>query len=328
MYDFGTDNKRQANIVSMLVLLLSIWTVFLPISGAVADDSTARFGAGGITFLKSEDIRMLEEVLEISTKEVRVKFRFLNEADKDIHTTVAFPLPPYSPFLLNGPSNVSNPSFVMATLKVKVEGQPVRTNLDLKAVFNDQNITAQLRDLGLSDDQIFKAADLTDDQRAALEKLYEGRREFLNWEVAETAFWEQTFPAKKEIIVEHTYEPAIGRAYNVRYRDADYAVGDHDEACLDERTKRALENKHKVFATDNENPEHILEYFQDVEYILSTGRNWKGPIGKLTLRIEKEMPDTIVSLCFPGKPKKISPTVYEFYHKDFVPPDKVVVYFY
>ena len=327
MPDLGTDNKRQVNMVSILLLLVSILAVSIPVSRAVADDSIARFGAGGITFLKSEDIRMLEEVLEISTEEVRVKFRFLNESGKDIHATVAFPLPPYSPSLVNGPSNVSNPSFVMATFKVWIEGQPVQTNFQRRVVtYDNRDITPQLRDLDLSDEQIFEGADLTDDQRAALEKLYEGKREFLNWEVAATAFWERNFPAGKEIIIEHTYKPAIGQAYDVRYRELGYAVGDNDEACLDERTKRALENKHMAFAADNGNPEDILEFFQDVEYILGTGRNWKGPIGQFTLRIVKETPDTIVSLCFPGKPKKISPTVYEFYQQNFVPPDKVVVY--
>ncbi len=67
---------------------------------------------------------------------------------------------------------------------------------------------------------------------------------------------------------------------------------------------------------------------KNVEYILGTGRNWKGPIGTFTLRIEKETPDEIISLCFSGKPKKISPTVYEFYKRDFVPPYRLVVFFY
>jgi len=46
------------------------------------------------------------------------------------------------------------------------------------------------------------------------------------------------------------------------------------------------------------------------------------------LRLVKERPDEFVSVCFPGKPDKISPTVYEFYQKDFVPQDTLVVYFY
>ncbi len=65
-------------------------------SEAVANDSAARFGAGGIEFEKSEHIRLLEEVLSISTKEVHVRYRFLNESDRDIQATVAFPLPPCS----------------------------------------------------------------------------------------------------------------------------------------------------------------------------------------------------------------------------------------
>lgn len=66
----------------------------------------------------------------------------------------------------------------------------------------------------------------------------------------------------------------------------------------------------------------------DVEYVLGTGRNWKGPIADFTLRIEKDSPEQFVSLCFPGRAKRVSPTVLEFSHTDFVPQDKLVVYFY
>ncbi len=66
----------------------------------------------------------------------------------------------------------------------------------------------------------------------------------------------------------------------------------------------------------------------DVEYILGTGRNWKGPIGVFTLRIEKDSPDQLVSLCLPGELRKVDSTSYEFTSKDFVPQDKLVIYFY
>lgn len=67
---------------------------------------------------------------------------------------------------------------------------------------------------------------------------------------------------------------------------------------------------------------------EQVAYILGTARNWKGPIAEFTLRIKKQKPSDFVSLCFPGKPVKISQTVYEFHQTDFVPPDTLVVYFY
>lgn len=97
------------------------------------------------------------------------------------------------------------------------------------------------------------------------------------------------------------------------------------DMCLDDITKRAIQNRIKARMA-LARPTSLT--FSDVEYILGTGRNWEGPIGKFTLRIRKETPDELVSLCFPGKPTKISPTVLEFHQKDFVPPDRLVVYFY
>jgi hypothetical protein len=61
---------------------------------------------------------------------------------------------------------------------------------------------------------------------------------------------------------------------------------------------------------------------------LGTGRNWKGPIGEFKPRLKKGIPEEIVSACLPGQPKKLSPTLYEFTERNFVPDDRLVVYFY
>ena len=66
----------------------------------------------------------------------------------------------------------------------------------------------------------------------------------------------------------------------------------------------------------------------EVEYILGTGRNWKGPISDFTLDIVKVTPDQIVSLCFPGKATRVDDLTLRFQHKNFVPPDRLLVYFY
>ncbi len=71
-----------------------------------------------------------------------------------------------------------------------------------------------------------------------------------------------------------------------------------------------------------------LCHFQSRRYILGTGRNWKGPIGEFKLRLKKNTPEEIVSVCFPGQPEKLSPTLYEFTQRNFVPDDRLVVYFY
>jgi hypothetical protein len=329
---------RRVEVIAILVGFLIAGAILLQASGALANDSTARLGAGGITFTKSEHIRMLEEVLEISTKTIRVRYRFLNESDKDIHATIAFPLPHcgWLSVALEGPPGEPSPGHILTTFKVLADGHPVSTQVESKAVMGESDVTAQLRGLGLSDRQIFNF-DLTPDQLEALKNMNGGKAKLLDgnapgWKIAETAFWQQTFPAGKEIAIEHDYEPVVGQGPNLPYSRGAYGFDiptahpdGQGDVCLDDVTKRAIENRIRAYLAKDGSTSLT---FADVEYILGTGRNWKEPIGEFTLRIDKETPDTFVSLCFPGKPKKVSPTVYEFYQKDFVPPDKLVVYFY
>lgn len=321
---------KQLNILTMVGLLAIATAILIPTTRAFADDSIARLGAGGIAFLKSENIRMLEEILWISQDAIRVKLRFLNESDQDIHTTVAFPLPPKS--RPDGGGFQRSNKQLKTSFTVRVDGRLVPTASARKAVVGDHDVTAELRELGLSDEQIFSTFHLTRDQRAALEKLDGGKAGHLDWKVAETLFWRQSFPAGKEVVVEHAYAPIAGGSFTIPYRAGFEDVSDVEKlgithgVCLDDATRRAIENRVKAYAAKAVKGVKVDN--RDIEYILGTGRNWKGPIGKFTLRIEKKSPDQFISLCFPGKPRKVSPTVYEFIHKDFVPPDRLIVAFY
>lgn len=302
--------------------------VLFSATGAQCDDSIARFGAGGIEFLQSQEIRMLEEVLEISTKLIRVTFRFVNESDKDIHTTVAFPLPLYNR-LWESHARPDEPKRAMANFKVLVNGRLVATDLVRRAVTSDGDITDRLRKLGLTDKEIFFDVTSSDaNKRILSEKLTEPYW----WKISQTVLWEMSFPAGRETLIEHSYQPAVGYSYSVPTGDFNPDLdiprvrSDKDNACLEDATARALEKRIKEEVAKS--AKEVFVTLQDVEYILSTGRNWKGPIGSFTLRLVKERPDQFVSVCFPGKPKKVGPTVYEFHQEDFVPPDKLVVYFY
>jgi hypothetical protein len=336
MQDLGSDNKGRANVALLLVLLVGIWAVFVPISSAGADDTMARVAAGEITFVQSQDVRMLKEILQISTREIRVRFTFLNESARDIHTTVAFPLP-----LIRNTEHWNVEERLVGTFKVLVNGSPVQTTVVRKAIIAEKDVTPRLFAIGLSRSQIFSQSkiaevmrDLTPRQKAFVKKLGGDLDQFPPWNVAATMIWHQTFPAGKEIEVEHSYAPIVGAVYTVPFYEGSFsdspwmpsATETSDEACLDEMTRQSIKKKVRAHATNN--TEQVCVTLHHVEYILGTGRNWKGPIGEFTLRIEKETPDQIVSLSFPGKPKEISPTVYEFHQRDFVPQDRLVVYFY
>ena len=371
---------QAALFVVVLTVLLFLTTI------ARANDSTGRVATSGISFTKSEDIRMVEEFLEISTKMVRVKYLFRNESAQDIDTTVVFPMPPYG--WNRGPGgdlNIPNDRAI-ADFTVSVNGHHVSTSNIVEATLKGRNITKRLREIGLSDAQIANHAgcrldgdrhevvvcDLTRRQHDILKKEFE--LEGLNpdswwypeWKVNNTIVWKQTFPAGQDVVVEHTYTPFVGYSYTVCEQPADRGeyifdnahipisskseevyVGNkrkNDEVCLSNSIRKAMENQVKALHAANgtkvsniRNPEwlndvdgpgwiYITE--QDVAYILGTGRNWKGTIGKFILRVKKETPDQLVSLCFPGKPMRVDSTTYEFQQTNFVPQDKLLIYFY
>src|SRR6185503_11025056 len=60
---------------------------------ALANDSSAQLAGGGLILTKNADVRMASEDLYISPYEVRVRYEFVNDSNRDIETTVAFPMP-------------------------------------------------------------------------------------------------------------------------------------------------------------------------------------------------------------------------------------------
>jgi len=337
---------KQIAILTLGLLLIAGHTL--------ANDTTARVGAGGIVLLKSAQIRMVSELLEISTTSVRVKYTFLNEDTADVRTTVAFPMPAYG--WNSGDSAVEGNVGPLKTFKHLVNGVPVPTQTERKAVVNGSDITDQLRHIGLTDNQIFvtfgKCATtnrlvmncgLSKKQQAEIVRLIGKGNDDTTWTVEETVFWDQVFPAGQLIEVRHEYAPFVGMSYTSPYQEGFGHVGsspddylprvtplnrpvDPNEACLDDGIGQAL--RKKIGAIVEGGASSVTVTLNDVEYILGTGRNWKGPIQDFKLRIEKSSPDQIVSLCFPGKPRKLSPTVLEFTRTDYVPQDRLIVYFF
>lgn len=330
---------------SRLSVILVFFLTLVGSTPVSANDSFARIGVGGLTLMKNTQVRMLEEDLEISTKTVRVHYRFLNEGSSDIRTTVAFPMPPNQ---LRDDGCEEEP---VQEFKVFVDGKPIAVHASFKAEISGRDITDKLRKIGLTEEQIFNHSvdcsyqqdappALTAKQAAAVAQLGQEKNHHAQWKVASTYFWEQNFPAGRAIEVRHEYRPLVGSTYSYPYQDGRLVLEelptafsgsdthpDPKEACMDETLRQALKKKAQSLG-EGRSAVWVWTGFQDVEYILGTGRNWKGPIGRFTLRIKKESPDQVVSLCFPGQAKKIDPVTLEFTQKNFVPQDRLVIYFY
>jgi len=86
--------------------------------------------------------------------------------------------------------------------------------------------------------------------------------------------------------------------------------GTLDDYCLDTATRRALERRLP-------RPDSIATG-ADVQYVLTAGAHWGGPIGEFHLIVDKEDPDAVMSTCLAGL-KKTGPTRFEVRAKDFTP---------
>ena len=83
--------------------------------------------------------------------------------------------------------------------------------------------------------------------------------------------------------------------------------------CLDAPTRRA------VAAIQDRAPRDAMPFTAaEIEYILTTARNWRGPIERFHLTLDKGAPGNILSLCWDGL-KKTGATTFESTIANFVP---------
>jgi hypothetical protein len=63
-----------------------------------------------------------------------------------------------------------------------------------------------------------------------------------------------------------------------------------------------------------------------ISYVLETGKNWNGPIGRFRLIVDKISPDVLTAFC-PSSAKKTSPTTFEWSAENFEPKGDLAVVF-
>lgn len=313
------------NIVCGL-LAAAVWT---PVA-AVADDSSAALAAGGLVFTKQADIRMASEDLFISPKQVKVRYEFVNDGKKDVQTVVAFPLPDidvrefwYEPL---GTTIGTAPNFMGFALTV--DGKKVEAKPDERAVLDGRDVTAQVRAAGLPINIIGDVMMKTLDHLApALRKsllaqgLLEGEKDEIHphW-IAKTSFWwHQIFPAGKTVVIEHNYQPVTGQSFfgQESLSDKDEGRANRKAFCIDASTRAAIESRIAKLDKSGVNGAYLEAY--TTEFVLKTANNWKGPIGRFRLTLDKLKPENLLSLCWDGDLKKTGATTFEAARDNFAP---------
>jgi hypothetical protein len=309
---------------------------------ALADDSEAELDIGGLTFTHTDQIEMQSEDLFLSVDQVRIRYTFHNRTNHDITSIVAFPLPDISPDYYFEPVSIpatGDPNFV--NFRTTVDGHPAEMAVDQRAKLHGRDVSARLHDAGLPlspidpkfDDDVKR---LSAAQIASL--VRDGYLENIGGDANEppqyrglwslsTAFHRtQVFPANSTITVEQSYTPIAGGSVeslllidSIPRTNADRRrlVRDY---CINDQFEQAARAA----------AQHIggVEYVQErtLGYILTTGGNWAGPIGRFHLTIDKGAPQNLVSLCAPDI-QRTGPTTFELTRTNYRPRSNIQVYF-
>ncbi|HYG46692.1 MAG TPA: DUF4424 domain-containing protein [Allosphingosinicella sp.] len=289
---------------------------------AAANDSTAEHEAGGLVLTRSADIDMLSEDLFISADQVRVRYVFRNRSPRDIRTVVAFPMPDRD-LRQERDMDVAYPS----RFETRVDGRRVTMKVERKAMLDGADRTSLLAGLGLAPESDGEALDrMKPADKARLVKAglaepdeYDAGRGWERhlapaWTVKESWYWEQVFPAGRDLMIEHSYAPGTGGSVDAALAIPEVRASPEGRAmirdyCVEPAFLAGLDRLRRRSAATPE---------QRIGYILTTGGNWRSPIGDFRLVIDKGAPANLVSFCGEGV-RKISPTRFEMRRRNWRP---------
>jgi len=303
------------------LLMLSLAGVAVP---ALANDTTASSPAGGLVLQRTDAIDMVSEDLFVSADEIRIHYVFRNRTPTDVDTIIAFPMPDRDLGEEYG-GDVGYPS----DFHTAVAGKPVNAVLERKAVVKGRDQTAVLQQFGVpiapeSINDATRAMDrLPPDKKRRLIALgLAGDEEYDDtgkgmkhhliplWTVKDKYWWRQRFPAGQDLVVDHRYVPGAGGSVEStigfkQFRNTPDTKADIRRYCMDAEFIAAVDRLSHKDQTDGPGMPD-----RRVDYVLTTGANWRSPIGSFRLVVDKGKPGNLVSLCATGV-KKISPTQYE-----------------
>ncbi len=293
---------------------------------ARANDSVAGLGVGGLVLKRTDGVRMVSEDLYVSPHRIRVKYRFRPVEENPLETLVAFPLPPIPVSNTDDTVNVPEPParnpLNVVRFRIRVNGRNIRPLVAVRAFTDREDITELLARHGIApydwpDAEAFerKLRRLPAEARKRLEKAGAIRwpaPDYMEygWKLQITYFWRQKFPAGRDTVVEHGYTPITGGFFYDPAHDEGDAIKRY---CIDSATMRGIRRMIR-----RQGPDRPLLMATQVDYVLTTANTWAGPIGRFRLVIDKERPDSIVTLCWKGL-RKISPTRFESVKRNFRP---------
>jgi hypothetical protein len=312
--------------------------LLLAAAPALANDTTAQLGTGGLVFITTDQLKMKSEHLFVSPEEIAVTYQFQNLTDQPLDVLVAFPMPDIEG---SGDFNVAVPdrdSDNMFGFTTTFGGEAVEATLHQQAFAHNLDQTAVLEEMGVP---LTPFGDRTRDilqglDDASIETLlhlglvipmeYGDGNTWTTfyepvWTLRSTYSWDAHFEPNETVEVVHSYTPSVGGTVAVTFLSPPDEYGDRaaeylKKYCTDESfigsVKKTLTSPDEYYSAPF--------YESWISYIWSTGNNWAGPIEEFTLTIDKGDPRNLVSFCWDGEVEKIGPTTFQMTAKDWYPP--------
>lgn len=304
--------------------------VVLACGGAFANDSMVRIDAGGLELIKNDSIQMVSEDLHVSRGEIQVDYVFANRTREPVAATIGFPLPATNRALETvfdeQSYDLDNPIGDFVTL---IDGKQVASDRRMIIKTEDgHDITALLEATGLlppttyAEPWEYRPADEMQwavlDAAAARAGISSVRGE---WEYQLIYVWNLEISAGESINVHHRYHPWIG-GYGL------YNTGDTPE--LQDRRRHLAEayclgDEAASTLVDDVGADGLVGYVSEVGYILQTGANWAGPIGRFRLTVAAPDDGSSMMTCWPHGSRELvqSPIVFEA--TDFTPTQDLLI---
>lgn len=303
---------------------------------ALANDSIAELGAGGLVLSRSDAIAMESEDLFISMDRIEVDYVFRNRSDEDVEAVVAFPMPDIAGNPWSMPAIPLDAQDNFLGFEVRVDGRTLTPLLEHRAVAVGIDVTDDLQSAGVP---LYPFGDAAKEALARLDAATV--KDFLDrgivvidefdagagwqrvvtpfWTLRSTYWWRTLFPAGKAVVVWHRYRPGVGASagltffYEGRFQGDEYA-SHKTRFCMDDAFERAIL---KIAKDAKGDWPPLMEH--RIAYVLTTGGNWAGgAIDRFTLTVDKGDPGNLVSFCGEGV-KKIGPTTFRMTKEDFYP---------
>jgi hypothetical protein len=368
-FSLSRSQVFEINLLNSALALVVVFYFSLALVGsACADDTVVGLGAGGLEFRTTNKVSMVKERLTISPKSVDAHYTFRNTTDHVVELMVAFPLPviDFSRINAHGPNiNIPNShSANFVEFKTFVDGKPVITATETKALAGDNDISAELKKVGInywipgygSDygvinpnqagakphvDSILQLQALSQNEQHHLMNLgaiqtgepADDAYPFPNWRLVTLYYWTQIFPPGKDVLIQHSYQPisTMSEGFNIQAYDPKTLklLPQVIRGSAQARYPEGADNLKQYCMTDvffeTAKTKTAFQTYT-IDFILKTANAWHKPIGEFTLVLQTDDPENMVSICMDGI-KQTSETSFEVTKYNFAPNEDLKIFF-